>query len=181
MSHFRCFGKKDIEASKTMESDTISRIASMTKPIVSVAVMMLYEEARFQLEDPVSKFIPEFKNMQILVNMSGGSSHKLIRPKKEITIRDLLTHTSGLVRGNANGSPAEIMIWQANQEAKKHNPDETLGEWTQRLVNLPLAHQPGSKWYYGPSTNVLGHLVEVISGNKLNAFLKQRIFEPLGM
>jgi len=178
--HFECFGMMDIEANKPMQSDTLFRIYSMTKPITSVAVMMLYEEACFQLNDPVSKFIPAFKDVRVFVN-ANESGLELADPEREITIRDLLTHTSGLVYGNPEGSPVEAMVWQANQEARKVKPDETLEEWIQRLVKLPLAHQPGSKWHYGVSTDVLGYLVEVISGEAFDAFLEQRIFAPLGM
>jgi len=178
--HFERFGMMDIEANKPMQSDTIFRIYSMTKPITSVAVMMLYEEGCFQLNDPVSKFIPAFKDVRVFVNATE-SSLELVEPEREVTIRDLLTHTSGLVYGNPEGSPVEVMVWQADQEAEKVIPDETLEEWIQRLVKLPLAHQPGSKWHYGLSTDVLGYLIEVISGLAFDAFLEQRIFVLLGM
>jgi len=178
--HFECFGMMNIEAGKSMQPDTIFRIHSMTKPITSVAVMMLYEQGDFQLEDPVSRFIPEFKDVRVFVNATE-SGLELAEPEREVTIQDLLTHTSGLVYGDPEGSPVEAAVCQADREAEKVTPDETLEEWTQRLVRLPLAHQPGSKWHYGTSTSVLGYVVEVISGLAFDAFLEQRIFGPLGM
>ena len=178
--HFERFGMMDIEANKPMQTDTIFRIASMTKPITSAAVMMLHEEGAFQLQDPVSKFIPGFKDVRVFVNATE-SGLELADPKREVTILDLLTHTSGLVYGNPEGSPVQAAVWEADQEAKRVAPDETLGDWVQRLVRLPLAHQPGRAWRYGTSSDVLGYLVEVISGMALDAFLQQRILAPLGM
>ena len=178
--HFECFGMMDIEAGKSMQSDTIFRIHSMTKPITSVAVMMLYEQGDFQLKDPVSRFIPGFKDLRVFVKATE-SGLELAEPEREVTMQDLLTHTSGLVYGDPEGSPVEAAVWQADREAEKVAPDETLEEWIQRLVRLPLAHQPGSKWHYGLSTDVLGYVVEVISGLAFDTFLEQRIFSPLGI
>ena len=180
VDHFECFGMMDIEADKSMQPDTIFRIYSMTKPITSVAVMMLYEQGDFQLKDPVSRFIPGFKDVRVFVNATE-SGLELAEPEREVTMQDLLTHTSGLVYGDPEGSPVEVAVWQADREAKKVTPDETLEEWIQRLVRLPLAHQPGSKWHYSVSTSVLGYVVEVISGLAFDAFLEQRIFAPLGI
>ena len=178
--HFECFGMMDIKADRSMQPDTIFRIHSMTKPITSVAVMMLYEHEDFQLQDPVSRFIPGFKDVRVFVNATG-SGLELAKPEREVTIEDLLTHTSGLVYGDPEGSPVEAAVWEADREAEKVTPDETLEEWIQRLVRLPLAHQPGSRWHYGLSTDVLGYVVEVISGLTFDAFLEQRVFMPLGM
>ena len=178
--HFECFGMMDIEAGKSMQSDTIFRIHSMTKPITSVAVMMLYEQGDFQLKDPASRFIPGFKDLRVFVKATE-SGLELAEPEREVTMQDLLTHTSGLIYGDPEGSPVEAAVWQADREAEKVAPDETLEEWIQRLVRLPLAHQPGSKWHYGLSTDVLGYVVEVISGLAFDTFLEQRIFSPLGI
>jgi CubicO group peptidase (beta-lactamase class C family) len=178
--HFECFGMMDIEADKSMQPDTIFRIHSMTKPITSVAVMMLHEQGDFQLKDPVSRFIPGFKDVRVFVNATE-SGLELAEPEREVTIQDLLTHTSGLVYGDPEGSPVEAAVWKADREAEQVTADETLEEWMQRLVTLPLAHQPGSKWHYGLSTDVLGYVVEVVSGLAFDAFLEQRIFVPLGM
>jgi CubicO group peptidase (beta-lactamase class C family) len=164
----------------TMIARPIFRIHSMTKPITSAAVMMLHEQGDFQLKDPVSRFIPGFKDVRVFVNATE-SGLELAEPEREVTIQDLLTHTSGLVYGDPEGSPVEAAVWQADREAEKVTPDETLEEWIQRLVRLPLAHQPGSKLHYGLSTDVLGYVVEVISGLAFDAFLEERTFVPLGM
>ncbi len=121
-----------------------------------------------------------FKDARVYVDATE-SGLELAEPEREVTIRDLLTHTSGLVYGNPEGSPVEAMVWQADREAEKVVPDETLEEWIQRLVKLLLAHQPGRRWRYGLSTDVLGYLIEVISGLAFDEFLKQRILVPLGM
>jgi CubicO group peptidase (beta-lactamase class C family) len=165
IAHFECCGMMSIEDDRPMQPDTIFRIASMTKPVTCVAAMMLYEEGCFQLTDPVSGFIPAFKEVQVL---AGASEEGLdvVDAEREVTIRDLLTHTSGLGPDNPERSPA---------------PDEDLEEWVERLVNVPLAHQPGREWRYGWSSDVLGRLVEVISGLSFDAFLEERVFEPLGM
>ena len=174
--HFECFGMMDIESNKPMQSDTIFRIYSMSKPITSVAVMMLYEEGYFQLNDPVSKFIPEFKNVKVFVKKSE-SGVEMAEAERKITIRELLTHTSGLAYGLSKDTPVDEMY----QEEKMLKWDETLEEKVRRLVKLPLANQPGSTWRYSVATDVLGYLVEVISGLSFDVFLEERIFEPLGM
>jgi CubicO group peptidase (beta-lactamase class C family) len=178
--HFECLGMMDLEANKPMQADTIFRIYSMTKPITSVAVMMLFEEGHLQLKDPVSRFIPAFQDIRVFVNETDAGL-ELADLEREVTIQDLLTHTSGLVYGDPEGSPVEVMVWQADRETEKVIPDETLAEWIPRLVRLPLAHQPGSQWHYGLSTDVLGYVVEVISGLAFDAFLDQRILGPLAM
>jgi CubicO group peptidase (beta-lactamase class C family) len=178
--HLGRFGMMDLEAGKAMQMDTIFRIYSMTKPIASVASMMLYEEGLFLLSDPVSRFIPGFEEVKVYVDETE-SGLELADPEREMTIWHLLTHTSGLVYGNPEGTPVEKLVWQADREAEKSSSDESLEEWVERLVKLPLAHQSGSAWHYGLSTDVLGYLVEVVSGMSLDTFLERRIFEPLGM
>ena len=173
--HFEKFGQMDIAADKPMEFDTIFRIYSMTKPITSVAIMMLYEEGRFQLNDPVSKFIPEFKDLKVFKNETEDGI-ALAYTKREMTIRDLLTHTSGLTYGWGDG-PVDKMY----QQAKLFDPKGTLKDAVARLSRIPLLHQPGTTWEYSVSTDVLGYLVEVISGVPFDVFLEERIFKPLGM
>jgi CubicO group peptidase (beta-lactamase class C family) len=170
--HFETFGMRDIEARKAMELDTIFRIYSMTKPITSVALMMLYEHGLFHLYDPVSKFIPEFKEVKVLV--TEGEFADLTR---QITIRDLLTHTAGLSYGDQEDSPVDELYGQADL----FSPDMTLDEMMRRLTALPLVHQPGEVWRYSVATDVVGHLVEVISGTPLADFLEEKIFQPLVM
>src|SRR5947207_15731186 len=165
-------GTMDREAGKPMKPDTMFRIASMTKPITSLAAMMLYEEGYFQLSDPVSKFIPEFKNMMVSAPTwpGGAGAPNRFPAEREITIRHLLTHTAGLP-----GLNAESYI-----KLERH-PDDNMGDLVKRLVKLPLNFQPGTAWEYGPATDVLGYLVEVISGMPLDRFFEERIFKPLGM
>ena len=157
IAHFECFGLMDKESNKTMQPDTIFRIYSMSKPITSVAVMMLYEQGHFQLNDPVSKFIPEFKNAKVFVRKTD-TGVEVADTKHQITIRDLLTHTSGL----AYGLGKDTVVDEMYQKEKMLKWDETLEEKVQRLAKLPLANQPGSTWRYSISVDVLGYLVEVV-------------------
>ena len=176
----RCFGLMDIEAGKPMQFDTLFRIYSMTKPITSVAVMMLYEEGHFQLTDPISRFIPGFEDVQVLINATE-SGIELANLEREITIRHLLTHTSGLSYGFEENDPIDKMIQKRIWGMLEREPDTTLEQMIRELARLPLAYQPGSAWLYSLATDVLGYLVQVVSGMPFDEFLKQRIFEPLGI
>jgi CubicO group peptidase (beta-lactamase class C family) len=173
--HFETQGYMDVDSGKVMQADAIFRIASMTKPITSVALMMLWEEGAFQLRDPVSRFIPSFEN-QVVSSTSDSSARtgELVPVKRPVTIRDMLTHTAGLAnsyRGNAQFYGENIRV----------NPDDSLESYIDRLAGLPLNYQPGEEWQYSAATNVVGRLVEVISGQTLDEFMQQRIFQPLGM
>jgi CubicO group peptidase (beta-lactamase class C family) len=176
VAHFGMYGQMDNATAKPMREDAIFRIFSMTKPITSLAVMMLYEEGVFHLQYPISMFIPELSNLKVLSNQMDAGSEQipLARP---ITIHDLLTHTSGLGYGLDNLLPVDALMLQA----KMLRMDETLVEKMARLPQFPLHHQPGLRYTYSIGTDVLGRLVEVVSGMPLNTFFKQRIFEPLGM
>jgi CubicO group peptidase (beta-lactamase class C family) len=177
--HLESQGVMDVDSKAPMKRDTIVRLASMTKPITSVAVMMLAEEGRFQLTDPVSKFIPEFKNPKVVMANFPGSSRegtRVVPADREITIQDLLTHSAGLATNTAILLQAE---WEKFQ--KEGTPGEDIGGYTRRLAKLPLNFQPGTAWEYGPATNVLGYLVEVVSGQRFDRFLAERIFRPLEM
>ncbi len=177
VAYAEAVGQRDIEANKPMTLDTIFRIMSMTKPITSVAALMLYEENRFQLNDPISRYIPELGNMQVMV---GGTAEapELVPPERPVTIHDLFTHTGGLAYGLLPQlSPIEAMY----AAAKTLSFDELLADKIARLGQLPLATQPGTRWQYSLSTDVLGRLVEVLSGQTLDVFFRERIFEPLGM
>lgn len=169
--HFEKYGLMD--ADKPMELNTIFRIASMTKPVTSVAVMMLYEEGRFQLDDPVSDYIPEFRNLKVYSSIDETGLHT-VDPVRPVTIRDLLIHTSGLTGVGAD-SPVDSIYAAANLS------DGTLKEMIQKLSEIPLLYQPGTRWNYSRSTEVLGYLVEVLSGKPLDVFFKERIFNPLEM
>ena len=174
--HFERFGFSDVKSGKPMDLDAIFRIYSMTKPITSAAVMMLYEEGHFQLDDPVSKFIPELDGLKVCTGM-GQTGPTLVDLQRPITIRHLLTHTGGLSYRHFQDTPVDEMYRQADLL----NPDHTLKEMIGKLGQLPLVTQPGAAWRYSVSTDVLGYLVEVISGTPFDRFLEERIFEPLGM
>ena len=170
--HFETIGMRDVENKKPVEPDTIFRIYSMSKPITSVAVMMLYEEGRFQLGTPVSKFIPQFKNMKVY----NEDQTEILDAKKEITIKHLLMHTAGLTYGWGN-KPVDALY----KEAKIREPGSTLVDMVEKLGKIPLVHEPGERWTYSVSTDVLGYFVEVVSGMPFEEFLQTRIFGPLGM
>jgi CubicO group peptidase (beta-lactamase class C family) len=171
-------GMADREVAKPMQKDEIFRICSMTKPITTTAVMMLYEEGKFTLEDPISKYLPEFKNPRVLVTPADGAPYS-IPAKKEITIRDLLRHTSGLTYG-WNGKLGQAYK-DAKVEAGLMPYDGTIADDVKALAGVPLLFNPGERWEYSMSLDVLGRLVEVISGLPLDQFFKTRILDPLGM
>ena len=174
--HFEPYGVLDLESGAPVERDTLFRIYSMTKPITSAAVMMLYEEGHFSLDDPVGKFIPELASLKVYDGM-GETGMRLVDQQQPITIRHLLTHTSGLSYGFHQDSPVEEMY----READITPPNGTLQEMAEKLGRLPLVTQPGTKWRYSFATDVLGYLVEVISGKPFDQFLQDSIFDPLGM
>jgi CubicO group peptidase (beta-lactamase class C family) len=172
--HSTHIGMLDTETNKKMELNTIFRIASMSKPIVSVAAMTLYEKGCFQLDDPVSKYIPEFKNLKVYTKNNDQAGGIL---KREMTIQDLLRHTSGLTYGLFSNTPVDSIY----NSAKVFDTDGTLKDMILKLGQIPLLYQPGEQWHYSVSTDVLGYLIEVISGRPLDEFLKENIFDPLGM
>lgn len=180
-AHLGAYGMMDVEAEKPMKPDTIFRIASMTKQITSVAVMMLYEEGHFRLHEPVSNFIPAFKEMLVLPpeNSDNEDSAAPVPATRQITIWNLLTHTSGLTyHWNGRLGP------QYNDAGITHGllqDESTLAEKMKVLATIPLLHQPGESVEYGLSIDVLGYLVEVVSGMPLDQFFAERIFKPLGM
>ncbi|MCY3549187.1 MAG: serine hydrolase [Candidatus Poribacteria bacterium] len=170
--HFETIGMRDVENNEPVEADTIFRIYSMSKPITSVAVMMLYEEGHFQLGTPVSRFIPEFKDMKVY----NEDQTEILDAKRKITVKHLLMHTAGFTYGWGN-KPVDARY----KEAKILEPSSTLADMVVKLGKIPLVHEPGEKWTYGVSTDVLGYLVEVVSGMPFEEFLRIRLFEPLGM
>jgi CubicO group peptidase (beta-lactamase class C family) len=171
-------GMMDREAGKAMRPDAMFRICSMTKPITSVAAMMLYEEGKFLLDDPVSKYLPEFKNPKVLVKPASGEPYT-IPASREITIRDLLRHTSGLTYDwNAD---LGAMYEQAHVASGLLPYDGTIADNVKRLAGLPLLFNPGDRFEYSLGVDVVGRLVEVLSGKPLDEFFRTRIFEPLGM
>ncbi|HEV8226327.1 MAG TPA: serine hydrolase domain-containing protein [Methylomirabilota bacterium] len=172
-------GHLEIERRRPVTADAVWRIYSMTKPITSVGLMMLYEEGRFQLDDPVHRFIPSWQNLRVFV---GGNhpTFKTASVERPMTIRDLLSHTSGLTYGfmeRTNVDAAYRKLGVADQTRSGY----TLQDMVETLAELPLEFSPGTRWNYSVATDVIGHLIEVISGQRLDAYLRERILEPLGM
>jgi CubicO group peptidase (beta-lactamase class C family) len=165
-----------------MREDTIFRIASMTKPITSVAVLMLHEEGRFQLDAPIARFIPEFEHPEIVVRSTNDPREfERVPAQREITIRHLLTHTSGISYGFSDVPPLTRLYAEAEVSDGLVQTEGTIGQGIRRLAKQPLLHEPGTAWKYGLSTDVLGRLVEVVSGKTLAKFFEEDIFAPLGM
>ena len=190
IAYFKATGLAD--TGKAMEKDSIMRIMSMSKPITSVATMLLYEQGKFLLSDPISKYIPEFKNQKVLVPLPKGSAYpyKLVPVKREVTIRDLLAHTSGLmyigiaagVYPNEAGRKDMIELYKEAEINDGYcRTNEEIGDMVKRLARLPLMKQPGEFWEYALNTDVLGYLVEVISGVKFDKYVTDNIFKPLKM
>jgi CubicO group peptidase (beta-lactamase class C family) len=175
--HFETYGSMDDERRKPMAADTICRFYSMTKPIASVGLMMLYEEGRFQLEDPLSKYIPELKDLRVLAS-GTADSFATRAPAREMTVRDVLMHTSGLVARDTQ-SPVGDLYRRA--ELKGSDSEFPLSDLPRRLSRIPLQVDPGAQWIYGISTDLVGLLCEVLSGMPLDQYLQQRILGPLGM
>ena len=181
IAYLNAAGMQDLEENIPMKENTIFRIASMTKPITTTAVMMLYEEGRFLLSDPVSKYIPAFEDVRVLADSENSPNSELatVPAENPVTIRDLLTHTSGLAYhwNNRLGS-----IY--NENGITHgliSDNDSLAVDIPKLAKLPLLHEPGEQWTYGLSIDVLGYLIEVVSGMPLDQFFNTRIFKPLGM
>jgi CubicO group peptidase (beta-lactamase class C family) len=176
------FGYDDPETKLPLKVDGIFRIASQTKAITSVAVMMLFEEGKFLLDDPISLYLPAFAKPQVLDKYNEkDTTYTTVPAKREITIRDLLTHTSG-IDYSVIGSPTMTAIYSREKiPSGIGNHKQILAEEMDRLAKLPLASHPGEKYVYGLNTDVLGYLVEVVSGKSLDKFFEERIFKPLGM
>lgn len=182
IGYYKGIGYDDIEKKTPLKRDAIFRIASQTKAITSTAVMILYEEGKFLLDDPISNYIPEFKHPRVLDKFNeADSSYTTVPAKREITIRDLLTHTSGIDYAMIGEKNMTAIYAKADIPSGLGTENKTLGTEIKKLAALPLGHQPGEKWTYGLNTDVLGYLVEVVSGMSLSDFFRKRIFEPLGM
>ena len=177
--HFEAQGSRWVEENAPMEKDTIFRIASMTKPITSVALMMLHEEGHFLLTDPISKWLPEYSEMKIAIPSGAeyaGVPYRTVTSEVPISVRHILTHTAGFpnsYRGLTQGEFAKI--------SPRQSDDETIGDFVTRQASLPLNFEPGTNWEYSRATDVVGRLVELISGQTLDDFFMERIFEPLDM
>src|SRR4051812_28764448 len=181
IAYLRAIGYQDREKQTLMKTDAIFRLASMTKPIVSVAVMMLVEEGKIDPGAPVSKYIPEFADLKVGIEATDPATGKpaltLMPQKRPMIVQDLLRHTAGLVYGQFG----DKLVHQAYREAKVGDRNDTLPEMIAKLSKLPLAHQPGEVWEYSVAVDVLGRIVEVASGQGLDTFIAQRVTKPLGM
>ncbi len=176
--HFEAMGSMDTERNKPMQSDTIFRLYSMTKPVTGTAIMMLVDEGKLSLQDPVSKYIPEFAMTKVFVKEEAG---KLITEpvKSPLTIQHLMMHTSGLPYPS-NAHPVSRAYVKEGVNSGGHS-GLTLEEFAKKVASVPLMYQPGTEWKYGVSMDVLGRIVEVASGQRFGTFLRERIFSPLGM
>ncbi|HMG07358.1 MAG TPA: serine hydrolase domain-containing protein [Mucilaginibacter sp.] len=178
----KSFGIADVEQKKLMNNDAIFRIASQTKAITSVAVMMLFEEGKFLLDDPISKYIPAFAHPKVLDQYNEkDTTYTTIPAKREITIRDLLTHTSGIEYAQIGSPKMNAIYTKASIPGGFVSQKIVLADVMNKLGKMPLLHQPGERWTYGLNVDVLGYLVEKVSGKSLDQFFKERIFDPLGM
>lgn len=177
-AYFLAHGSMDVERSKPMARDTIFRLYSMTKPITSVALMMLYEQGRFQLDDPVARYIPAWKDLKVFTS-GDESAFEVSDLARAMTIKDLFTHTSGLTYGFMNSHPVDAM-YRANKIGGMV-VGGTLQDMVAKLADIPLQFTPGSQWNYSVATDVLGYLVQLFSDQDLDAYVAQRIAGPLGM
>jgi CubicO group peptidase (beta-lactamase class C family) len=182
IAYQRAYGVRDTETGDALQPDDIFRIASQSKAITSLAVMMLWEEGRFLLDDPVSRYIPEFANPTVLTAFNAADTAYEAEPAgREITIRQLLTHTSGIDYAVIGSEEFNAIYAKAGVPSGIGSDDDRIGEKMTLLATLPLKHRPGERFTYGLNTDVLGYLVEVLSGEPFDEFLRTRIFDPLGM
>ncbi|MGC4022224.1 MAG: serine hydrolase domain-containing protein [Cyclobacteriaceae bacterium] len=180
----KSFGFSNVEKKTPLKSDNIFRIASQSKAVTSLAVMMLWEDGKFLLDEPISKYIPEFKEPKVLVWFNEKDSTYSAQPaKSEITIRQLLTHSSGIDYATIGNKEFKAIYAKAGIPSGIGNskPSDVLSDKIKKLAKLPLRHQPGEQWTYGLNTDVLGYLIEVLSGMTFDDYLREKIFKPLGM
>ena len=177
-AYFQASGRRDVDRDLAMERDTVVRIYSMSKPITSVALMMLYEEGKFQLDDPVSKFIPSWSDLSVY---EQGENESMVTSPMTVplTVKHLLTHTSGLTYGFMNSHPVDAMYRQASVGGGRQG--STLEDMIDDLAGIPVTFAPGSRWNYSVATDVCGYLVQLFSDTDLDVFVRERITEPLGM
>ena len=179
-------GQRDVEAGRPLTTDTIFRFYSMTKPVTSVALMSLYEQGAFRLEDPVSRFIESFADLRVWLD-GTPLKYRTRFPERQMTIRDLLTHTSGLTYGFMANHPVDALYRHHGVErsgalmAGEGTPPATSAEMMDKLATMPLLFSPGTRWSYSVATDVCGRLIEIISGQPLDVFFDEHIFQPLGM
>jgi CubicO group peptidase (beta-lactamase class C family) len=185
LGYFRSLGARDLERSLPVEEDTIWRIYSMTKPVTGVALLSLYERGMFQLSDPVTRFIPQWRDLKVRERTADGAE-RLVDPNRPMTVRDLMTHMSGL--GFGGGMTLQELFSDDNAErgqgfapGRRRGPNATLASMVDHYAGYPLEFHPGSHWLYSVSTDVCGRLVEIISGQRFDDYLRETVFDPLGM
>ncbi len=176
-AYFGAFGVADREANRPMQRDTLVRIYSMTKPVTGVALMRLYDQGKFELDDPVAKYAPEFANLKVYAGTDAAGKPQFEAPRRAVTIRDLMRHTAGFSSGDNDSSPVGEMLRAAHPAAL----DNTLAQMAQKLGEVPLLYQPGTRWLYGPAVDVQAFLVERLSGEPYDEYLQKHIFGPLNM
>ncbi len=179
--HMTTVGMQDVEGKEPLTDATIFRIASMSKPITAVAVMILADDGKLSVTDPLSKFVPEFKDMKVLVPSKDGKSYETVKAKREITIHDLLTHSSGITYRLMDKPFVGKMYVDAGISDGISETPGTSGDNVRKLAKLPLVCQPGTAWEYGLNSDILGYVVEVVSGKPLEEFFQERICKPLKM
>lgn len=181
--YWKAFGKADNQSNHDLQRDDIFRIASQSKAITATGVMILWEEGHFRLDDPISKFIPEFENPQVIDRFRYSDTTYTTKPAaREITIRDLITHTSGIGYGVIDGDERFRMIYEKAGITDLFTTENiSIGESVRKLAKLPLHHDPGTAYTYSEGLDVLGHFIEVVSGMPFDEFLRTRLFDPLGM
>jgi CubicO group peptidase (beta-lactamase class C family) len=177
VAHLNTVGRLDVSKPGPLRADSIFRIASMTKPVIGVAMMMLHEEGKWRLDDPVSRFIPGFRDLKVYTGSNGDGTPKLEDARRPMTMRELMTHTGGLGYTLSDANPVDKMLIQA----RVLNPRAPLQSMIDGLTTLPLKAQPGTRWAYSIGVDVQGYLVEQMSGMPLGEFLKSRLFDPLRM
>lgn len=175
--HLKSYGMLDKNASKPMRDDAVFRVYSMTKPITGVAMMLLWEEGKFKLDDPVAKYIPAFKDQRVFTGLKEDGSFQTAKAKRPMTVRDLMRHTSGLTYGLFGDTPID----RAYRGSGMFEEGATLETLIDKLAEQPLLYHPGEAWVYSLATDVQGRLIEILSGMKLDRFFAERIFKPLGM
>jgi CubicO group peptidase (beta-lactamase class C family) len=180
--YHKAFGVSNADTKRKQQTDDIFRIASQTKAITSVAVMMLFEEGKFLLDDPISKYIPAFAGQQVIDKFNDAdTTFTTVKARRGVTIRDLLTHTSGIGYAQIGSPRAKAMYAKAGVNSQIGTPNESLKNQVMKIAALPLEHQPGERFTYGLNSDVLGYFVEVVSQQSLADFFRTKIFEPLGM
>lgn len=178
-AYFGAFGLADRENNKPMQRDTIVRIYSMTKPVTGAALMVLFDEGKFQLDDPIEKHAPEFANLRVYAGTDANGKPKLEALQRPVTIRDLMRHTAGLTSGNPDTDSSPIgALYRAADPTRL---DNTLGQMAKEIAQVPLLYQPGTRWLYSPAVDMQAFLVERLSGQRYDEFLRARILDPLKM